>query len=321
MSNSVKTTENEIRDKKGMNLEVVQSELLLETSQLASSGSPNEGTKAEKVRKVSQDDDEQVTLLLQQQPISTKIHKEGLFKLPPISNILKSIDDFQSTKQLEDSHLLLELCASQSSRNHLDQESINQPSSSQQHDSQIPISHQTTPQPHPASLIASPVSSAFSQDNNILSLQQLRPQSTSSQLTDYPGTRSPSPIRSPSSFASDLDTAFTSRQNSNVSLNNDRSTSEESIEPSADTNEHGQGNKKRTNLPRETIKILNEWILRNMDNPYPNHSQKRILLDRTGLSNVQLSNWFINKRRRRIFSNLSGNNGQPIKKKRLIDRI
>lgn len=81
------------------------------------------------------------------------------------------------------------------------------------------------------------------------------------------------------------------------------------------------GSKKRTNLPRETIEILNDWILNNMDNPYPNHSQKRLLLERTGLSNVQLSNWFINKRRRRIFSKLSGNNGQPIKKKRLIDRI
>lgn len=80
-------------------------------------------------------------------------------------------------------------------------------------------------------------------------------------------------------------------------------------------------NKKRTNLPRETIEILNEWILNNMDNPYPNHTQKRILLEQTGLSNVQLSNWFINKRRRRLFSNLSGNNGQPIKKKRLIDRL
>ncbi|ODV74157.1 homeobox domain-containing protein CYBJADRAFT_118113, partial [Cyberlindnera jadinii NRRL Y-1542] len=59
---------------------------------------------------------------------------------------------------------------------------------------------------------------------------------------------------------------------------------------------------KRTNLPRETIEILNDWIVNNLDNPYPNHTQKRMLLEKTGLSNVQLSNWFINKRRRRLFS-------------------
>ncbi|KAH3684414.1 hypothetical protein WICPIJ_004600 [Wickerhamomyces pijperi] len=256
-------------------------------------------------------EDEQVTLLLQQQPISTTIHKEGTFKLPPISNILSSIDQFQSSKQLEDSKLLLELCASNS-------EAELRPA-----DSESSSVHQPAPtSTHPASLIASPAYSAFSpqDNNNSFPPQHLRSESTSSVLTDELETRSPSPIRSPSSFTSGLDSVSTTRQNSNVSLKNERDSSEESLDPSSDSG-YSQGNKKRTNLPRETIKILNEWILRNIDNPYPNHSQKRILLDRTGLSNVQLSNWFINKRRRRIFSNLSGNNGQPIKKKRLIDRI
>lgn len=74
--------------------------------------------------------------------------------------------------------------------------------------------------------------------------------------------------------------------------------------------EHEQGHVKgqqggrsgrRSNLPKETVQILNHWLLDHLDNPYPTQQEKRELLIRTGLTKIQLSNWFINVRRRKIF--------------------
>lgn len=58
----------------------------------------------------------------------------------------------------------------------------------------------------------------------------------------------------------------------------------------------------RSNLPKETIQILNSWLLNHLNNPYPTSQEKRELLIKTGLTKIQLSNWFINVRRRKIFS-------------------
>lgn len=59
---------------------------------------------------------------------------------------------------------------------------------------------------------------------------------------------------------------------------------------------------KRSNLPKEVINVLNDWLLKNLHNPYPTPQVKRELLEKTGLNHVQLSNWFINVRRRKIFN-------------------
>ncbi|QLQ79746.1 hypothetical protein HG537_0C03950 [Torulaspora globosa] len=60
-------------------------------------------------------------------------------------------------------------------------------------------------------------------------------------------------------------------------------------------------NVRRSNLPKETVQILNTWLLDHLRNPYPTPQEKRELLIKTGLTKVQLSNWFINVRRRKIF--------------------
>lgn len=49
------------------------------------------------------------------------------------------------------------------------------------------------------------------------------------------------------------------------------------------------------------MQILNNWLLAHLHNPYPSPQEKRELLLKTGLNPVQLSNWFINVRRRKIF--------------------
>lgn len=58
----------------------------------------------------------------------------------------------------------------------------------------------------------------------------------------------------------------------------------------------------RYSLPRETVDILNNWLLKHLHNPYPTSQEKRELLIQTGLTKIQLSNWFINQRRRKIFN-------------------
>lgn len=73
-----------------------------------------------------------------------------------------------------------------------------------------------------------------------------------------------------------------------------------------------KGHGKRSNLPKATVCILNQWLLEHIHNPYPTVQEKRDLLAKTGLTKLQISNWFINARRRKIFS---GHNDVTISKK------
>lgn len=50
------------------------------------------------------------------------------------------------------------------------------------------------------------------------------------------------------------------------------------------------------------MEVLNGWLLEHLNNPYPNVQEKKLLLELTGLTKVQLSNWFINVRRRKVFN-------------------
>ncbi|AMD21322.1 HER043Wp [Eremothecium sinecaudum] len=60
---------------------------------------------------------------------------------------------------------------------------------------------------------------------------------------------------------------------------------------------------RRSNLPKNIVDILNDWLRDHYENPYPSPQEKKQLLKQTGLNPVQLSNWFINVRRRKIFQN------------------
>lgn len=58
--------------------------------------------------------------------------------------------------------------------------------------------------------------------------------------------------------------------------------------------------KTRNNLPKETTHILLKWLNEHLHHPYPNSFEKNHLMAATGLNQQQLSNWFINARRRKI---------------------
>lgn len=224
--------------------------------------------------------------------------------LPPIQHVLRTIDDYQNQQKLQDSELLLAFGERNNSTGHVNVPS--QDGGSEDEPSQ-PRSLSNPPSfdshPHMRTSYSSP------QLQTVSGLKDTNATTTSASGKPRPGR----PQRSQSYVNKKTKTGESSRASSLEST--------DSASSSGANTPNSTNSKKRTNLPRETIEILNDWIVNNLDNPYPNHTQKRMLLEKTGLSNVQLSNWFINKRRRRLFSNLSGNQGYPIKKKRLIDRI
>ena len=59
-----------------------------------------------------------------------------------------------------------------------------------------------------------------------------------------------------------------------------------------------RGQNLRQNYSQKTIKILKRWLHQNLKHPYPTDEQKKILGQETGLDSTQISNWFINARRR-----------------------
>uniref|UniRef100_A0A060T3Z8 ARAD1C40612p n=1 Tax=Blastobotrys adeninivorans TaxID=409370 RepID=A0A060T3Z8_BLAAD len=58
--------------------------------------------------------------------------------------------------------------------------------------------------------------------------------------------------------------------------------------------------KRRGNLPRPVTDILRKWLNDHMHHPYPTEREKAELMRQTGLTLNQISNWFINARRRRL---------------------
>ena len=50
-----------------------------------------------------------------------------------------------------------------------------------------------------------------------------------------------------------------------------------------------KANKKRCgNLPKATTEILKEWLSQHLDHAYPNEEQKQMLIEKTGMSMLQV---------------------------------
>ncbi|CCX35411.1 putative Homeobox transcription factor [Taphrina deformans PYCC 5710] len=56
--------------------------------------------------------------------------------------------------------------------------------------------------------------------------------------------------------------------------------------------------RRRGNLPKSTTALLRTWLYDHTNHPYPSEDEKNQLAAQTGLMINQISNWFINARRR-----------------------
>jgi len=70
-------------------------------------------------------------------------------------------------------------------------------------------------------------------------------------------------------------------------------------DPTSMLNSHFEDPKKRRgNLPKVATNVLKKWLFDHLFHPYPTEEEKTVLGQDTGLTMNQISNWFINARRR-----------------------
>ncbi|PYH96803.1 hypothetical protein BO71DRAFT_396753 [Aspergillus ellipticus CBS 707.79] len=76
--------------------------------------------------------------------------------------------------------------------------------------------------------------------------------------------------------------------------------------------------RRRGNLPKPVTDILRAWFHEHLDHPYPSEEDKQMFMTRTGLTISQISNWFINARRRQLpaLRNQMRNGGSEIDSQR-----
>ncbi|CAG8760501.1 16600_t:CDS:2, partial [Cetraspora pellucida] len=68
--------------------------------------------------------------------------------------------------------------------------------------------------------------------------------------------------------------------------------------------------KRRGNLPKATTALLKDWLARHKKHPYPTEEEKQGLAKETMLNLQQISNWFINARRRHLPLMLNSSNSK-----------
>ncbi|KAG1446006.1 hypothetical protein G6F46_012069 [Rhizopus delemar] len=114
-----------------------------------------------------------------------------------------------------------------------------------------------------------------------------------------PSTSTTSNLSSSSSTSSDsivtLDYQQQQQQRLSNSTNTERSHEISGVCP---TPLEKSKRRRRGNLPKEVTEFLRTWLIQHKKHPYPAEKEKIDLAQQTGLTVNQISNWFINARRR-----------------------
>nr|AFP48375.1 meis [Schmidtea mediterranea] len=74
--------------------------------------------------------------------------------------------------------------------------------------------------------------------------------------------------------------------------------SEENVEEIDSDDKNNKRQKKRGIFPKVATNIMRAWLFQHLSHPYPSEEQKKQLAQDTGLTILQVNNWFINARRR-----------------------
>lgn len=72
----------------------------------------------------------------------------------------------------------------------------------------------------------------------------------------------------------------------------------EGTEGEGDDRDSAKRQKKRGIFPKVATNIMRAWLFQHLSHPYPSEEQKKQLAQDTGLTILQVNNWFINARRR-----------------------
>ncbi|KAH7412788.1 homeobox KN domain-containing protein [Cadophora sp. MPI-SDFR-AT-0126] len=150
-----------------------------------------------------------------------------------------------------------------------------------------PFSEYSFGSPRPSAQTYPPLTSSF-ESSTSYQQQPTYAYAYQSRGHSYSGPSSSYPIgndRSP--FSSAHHAMFPNGMNPYGTDGNDRET---------DTRQR----KRRGNLPKETTDKLRAWFVSHLTHPYPTEDEKQELMRQTGLQMNQISNWFINARRRQL---------------------
>ncbi|CAD6505349.1 BgTH12-00840 [Blumeria graminis f. sp. triticale] len=142
-----------------------------------------------------------------------------------------------------------------------------------------------------------------------------QPRVDSSMYPPYPASTHATTYSSPTDYvtSASYNSSFAGPRSCYTSYSPDNAQFHTNLPPGTYTNNHAsypnenhlstaetKPRKRRGNLPKDTTDKLRAWFMSHLAHPYPTEDEKQQLMDATGLQMNQISNWYINARRRQL---------------------